>query len=122
MGRYDEDANFIIEPKLVNDRALVARSLFSNDLCATVRVLNPSDAAVNIKRWHCIGTAEAIDWHVRIVVRCVCVRRVEFMHHRRIRSTVTMTCTARATIVYPWAPAGRWCRIQGVHVHPLDSE
>jgi hypothetical protein len=38
----------------------VARGLFSNDVCARVCILNPSDTAFMIKKWQCLGNAEAI--------------------------------------------------------------
>lgn len=44
-------SNFMLESKLINNSASVARSLFSNDTRAGVHVLNPTDKVVKIKKW-----------------------------------------------------------------------
>ena len=43
-------SNYMLEPKLINDSPLVARSLFGNDTRAGVYVLNPTDKVVKIRK------------------------------------------------------------------------
>jgi hypothetical protein len=40
------EANFLLEPKMVNSQAITARALMSNGPLAMVRILNPSDTKV----------------------------------------------------------------------------
>ncbi len=66
LSRHSEEANFVIEPKFVNDRAIVARALLAAESDrAVVKVLNPSYEPVKLNRFHCLGVAEAIDFNCR---------------------------------------------------------
>ena len=66
-------SNYILEPKLINDSALVARSLFGNDTRSGVYVLNPTDQVVKIKKWQPIGNADAVFLECRICTDGVCM-------------------------------------------------
>ena len=58
-------SNWLIEPRLVDGRLLVARGLFDDGERAAVQVFNPSDVAVFIKNGYCFGNAERIDFQCK---------------------------------------------------------
>jgi hypothetical protein len=59
----------VIESKLVNDQAIVARALLSKDSDRTVvKVLNPSYEPVKLNRFNCLGIAESVDLKFKISV------------------------------------------------------
>jgi hypothetical protein len=66
-------SNWLIESKLVNERALQARSMFSDEAKSVVRVLNPSTDSITVKRGYCFGNAEPINFHCVVCGEvCMC--------------------------------------------------
>lgn len=61
-NRNGADGDCVMEPKCVNHQAVIARALITDDRNhACLRFLNPTNDAVALSRFHCLGTAEAIN-------------------------------------------------------------
>jgi predicted aspartyl protease len=71
---HTRPSNWLIEPRLVSDSLLMARGLFGDGEDSVVRLVNPTARDVIVKRDHCFGNAEPLNFQCGVCGDvCACV-------------------------------------------------
>ncbi len=82
--------NWQIEPKLIDNRGISSRTLYSDAPKSYLRVLNPTQEPMIIKRGYCFGNAETIGFNCeKCGAVCFCVSVVETSEKSATRAVKT---------------------------------
>ena len=80
---HTRPSNWLIEPRLVTDSLLMARGLFGDAEDSVVRLVNPTDCDVTVRRNYCFGNAEPLNFQCGVcgeVCECVPNEQCETAH------------------------------------------
>lgn len=82
-------SNWLIEPRVVGEGLLMPRSLFDNSEDAVVRLVNPTNGDLVVKRDYVFGNAEPLAFHCRVCGEvCMCVPDAPGKSVSKIRSLI----------------------------------
>jgi hypothetical protein len=99
---HTKRSNWIVEPRVVGDKLLLARGLFDDAEHAVVRLSNPTSESVAVRRGLCLGDAEPVQFNCDVCGDvCFCVPEVDCA-----TSAKTRVVTSRPAVSTTGSAAG----------------